>query len=227
MKFTSIFLSSLLSIALFVSCKNDPKPEVKSPETTKTTPSATYQELPSIEGADQYTFTSGKINWIGTHTVGSKHNGSIAINEGTFYVKDGRLIGANATIDMNAILVEDIKDAGEKADLESHLKDSDFFDVKKFPTGTIELKDNLPNNATPDYPLVLIADLTLKGVKKPVRIPAKVSVNGNTLQIITPGFAINRTDWGITYSSGIIGTVKDKAIDDFILLNLEVIATKK
>jgi polyisoprenoid-binding protein YceI len=218
--YAAIFGSTLC----VVSCKND---QTASQAAAPQTPVGTYEPLPPTSHADEYTLTSGKMNWTGSKATGSKHTGTISLKEGSFYVKDGRLVGTKAVIDMNSITVEDLTDAGEKRDFVDHMKAKDFFDTAKFPTATFELTDNIKNPNLPDFPLVMIGQFTLHGVTKEINIPAKTEIIGNTIKITSPGFAINRTDYGITFGSGIINTAKDKIIDDHISLNLEVVATKK
>jgi polyisoprenoid-binding protein YceI len=230
LKMKKLPILTLLALSVFTlfNCKNDNKtvaaPVVEAPKAE--VPPAPYQALPSLEGADKYQLSSGIVRWVGTTAV-KKHNGILKIKDGTFHMKDGRLIGVKTTLDMTSINVEDIKDAGEQKDFNDHMKHADFFNASAFPTGSFEITDNLNNNATPDYPNVIIGNLTLKGIAKEVRIPVKAVVEGTKLKITTPGFAINRTDWGINYSSGIIGTAKDKLIDDYILLNIELEAAKQ
>lgn len=54
-----------------------------------------------------------------------------------------------------------------------------------------------------------------------------MEVNGDKLVANSPTFPINRTQWDVNFRSGILGTAKDKLIDDNILLSLELEARKK
>jgi hypothetical protein len=54
-----------------------------------------------------------------------------------------------------------------------------------------------------------------------------VSVQDGGVQAKTAAFTINRTEWGINYGSGIIGTAKDKIIHDEVGLNISLMATAK
>jgi polyisoprenoid-binding protein YceI len=218
------FFAAVVAVQCFTACKNDQAPAPAGPPPT---PVVAYEPLPPLDQAEQFQLSSGRINWTASKAIGSKHNGTISLSEGIFYVKDGRLVGTNAVIDMNSITVEDITDAGEKRDFVDHMKASDFFDTKKYPTATFELTDHLKNTNLPEYPSVMVGRFTLHGVSKELNIPAKAEVSGNTLKITTPGFAINRTDYGITFGSGVVNTAKEKLIEDHISLNLEVVATKK
>ena len=58
----------------------------------------------------------------------------------------------------------------------------------------------------------------------PVNIPAKITLQGGTLRAESAAFPINRTRWGVTFQSGMIGTVKDKMIDDMVPIRLKITA---
>jgi len=69
--------------------------------------------------------------------------------------------------------------------------------------------------------------LTLKGMKKNISFPAKVSVEGDKAMIVSEVFTINRTDFGMIYgSSSFIDGLKDKAISDDVELSVNLSATK-
>ena len=104
------------------------------------------------------------------------------------------------------------------------MKNSDFFEVKKFPTGQFTLLEVLPVNQK-DFNTALLGELTLKGIKKPVSIPANVKIDGKKLTIETNSFPLKRTDWGINYSSSLVEKVKDNIINDIMLVRLKIEAT--
>lgn len=221
--FRKSLLFSFLLLS-FLSCKNDPKTEAPQtppqPEMVKVVP------VP-IEGAETFLITEGIVNWSGTKTVSkSGHNGTITIESGELLVNQGQIISGKVVLDMNSISVTDIKDPGERRDLESHLKDSDFFEANKFPKAEFVFEQVLPNT-TPNFNWVLRGNLSMKGKTLPVNIPAKISIDGDLLQAETPSFPINRTAWGVNFHSGILGTVKDKMIDDMVPISLKITAKKK
>jgi polyisoprenoid-binding protein YceI len=127
---------------------------------------------------------------------------------------------------MNAITVTDIKDPGERRDLESHLKDSDFFEVNKYPKAEFVFEEVLPGKAE-NFNWVLNGHLTMKGKKVPLTIPVMIRMEGDVLQAESPAFPINRTLWGVNFQSGILGTARDKMIDDMVPLMLKVTAKKQ
>ncbi len=212
-----------LGVLSLFACKNDPKPI--DPNTPKID---TIRVAPvPTAGAATFAITEGTVFWAAKKATGSEHTGSVTIeNGGEFIVNQGKVLSGLASINMNTIAVTDIKDPGERRELESHLKDSDFFDVAKFPKGEIKFSEVLPSNI-PEFNWVITCNLTMKGKTNPVNIPVKITVNGNELIAESPTFAINRTQWGINFQSGILGTVKDKLIEDMVRLSLKLKAKKK
>ena len=221
--FKKAFPITLLCLAVWA-CKNDPKTEAAQvapkTETVTVTPAST-------EGAGTYAITEGVVTWAGTHTIGKDgHQGTIKVESGEILVNQGQILSGKVVLDMNSVSVTDIKDPGERRDLESHLKDSDFFEANKFPKAEFLFTEVLPSTM-PNFNCVLSGDLTMKGKTAPVNIPLKVTFEGDMLRAESPNFPINRTTWGVNFQSGILGTAKDKMIDDTVPLSLKVVAKKK
>ena len=208
---------------LLFACQNDPK----VPETVQNTDPDTIQyRAVSAEGADTFLIKEGSVHWFGKKSLGDGHQGTIKVVGGMLLVNNGAIAHGTARIDMGSIAVEDIKDAGERNDLESHLKSEDFFGVQKFPEAVFTIGEVLPsNNAAFNW--LVVGVLNMKGKSNPVNIPVKMEVNGDKLVANSPTFPINRTQWDVNFRSGILGTAKDKLIDDNILLSLELEARKK
>lgn len=213
-----------LSIFAFFSCKNDPKP---APETTVPKPD-TLRMQPAPGGASgTFIITEGIVTWAGSHTIDKAgHEGTITVESGELMVNDGQLYSGTVILNMNSISVTDIKDPGERRDLESHLKDSDFFEVNKYPTAEFMFTEVMPSTM-PNFNYALSGQLTMKGKTNPVNIPVKVSIEGDELHAESPAFPINRTQWGVNFHSGILGTARDKMIDDTVPLRLKVVAKRK
>lgn len=214
----------LLFLSLIFSCKNDPKTETAQvapkPDTLRVAP------VP-VEGAETYVVTEGVVDWSGTKTIKkSSHQGTVAVESGELLVNQGQLIRGKVTLDMNSLSVTDIKDPGERRDLESHLKDADFFEVKKFPQAEFAFEEVLPST-TPEFNWVLRGTLTMKGKAVALNIPVKIDLKEDMLYAESPTFPINRTEWGVSFRSGILGTAKDKMIDDMVPISLKISAKRK
>ncbi len=213
--------------AFFVlySCENDPKPETAVQATTPK-PDTIRLEPVSTEGAETFVVTEGVVTWLGKRTVGNRHTGTVNVSGGELLVNQGRLLSGKVTLDMASIRVDNVKDPGAKSDLESHLKDSDFFAVKNHPTGEFVFDEVLPSNL-PEFNWVISGNLTMKGKTNPVNIPVRMTIKDGELTAQSANFVINRTKWDINFQSGLLGTVKDKIIEDIVPLSLTITAKKK
>lgn len=216
---------AILSVIALISCKNDSN-STREPIATPVSKPDTIR-LPAIptEGAATYSITDGVVTWLGKRTIGNRHTGTLNVSSGELKVNQGHLLSGKITLDMASINVNNIKDPGAKADLESHLKDSDFFEVKKYPIGEFVFDEVLPSNL-PDFNWVVSGQLTLKDITHPVNIPLKLAISNDELKAQSANFAINRTKWGVNFQSGLLGTAKDKIIEDIVPLSFTVTAKR-
>jgi len=133
----------------------------------------------------------------------------------------GVITGGEFVIDMNSIENTD-QEGQDKQDLQNHLRSSDFFDAEKFPTATFTITEVKSLEGREDANYLVTGNLSMKGITKSISIPAKVMVSENAVEVETPKFTIDRTQWDITYKSGIIGTAKDRLINDQIGLQIKL-----
>jgi len=165
------------------------------------------------------------IEWAGSKATGSGHGGTIKLQSGELSVFKGNINGGKMVLDMNSITVTDLE-GQDKADLEGHLKDSDFFEVGKFPIGGFEFGSTMPlEGDASGAKHVAAGSLLLKGIAKPIRIPFNMRIADGKVTVETPEFSIIRTEWGLQYKSGVIGTVKDELISDQIKLKIKLETT--
>ncbi|MFN4254301.1 MAG: YceI family protein [Saprospiraceae bacterium] len=224
-----LIVGLLAASTLVFSCKSDKKTDLNATiDPTNPTKPIVLEAEPELSttGAAAYSVTEGVVYWQGRKKIGGLHNGTIRIAGGELLVKEGRLVDGTITLDMASISVSDLKDPGEKADLESHLKEADFFDTAKFPTAEFDVQEVLPSQM-PDFNRVISGDLKMKGKAAQVNIPVKLTIDGNTLTAQSATFIINRTQWGVNYRSTVLGTAKDKLIDDNVVLSLTLAAKAK
>jgi polyisoprenoid-binding protein YceI len=214
MKPTISFLSLLLATGLFFSCQQTPegqKVEAGDAQEVSATPVGATFNVDKEASA---------INWVATKVTG-QHNGTISVSNGQLNVLNGEILGGNFTLDIKSITVLDLT-GEDKGKLEGHLRSGDFFDGDQYPTGMFEITAVEPVSGSADITHNISGNLTLKGVSKSVTIPANVVIAENMVSAITPVFKINRTEWGINYGSGVIGTAKDKIIHDEISLAINL-----
>lgn len=146
------------------------------------------------------------ISWLGKKVTG-QHEGTVNLKEGVLIFKGKNLTGGNFIVDMNSIIVTDLKAGQGKEKLEGHLKADDFFGTDKYDTAklvfkTIAAKENGVYTVT--------ADLTIKNITHPITF--NIAVLGNTATTV---LKVDRTKYDIKYGSGsFFDNLGDKAIND-------------
>ena len=163
------------------------------------------------------------VFWIGRKMTG-EHFGEIKVKEGYVDIADCKINGGNIIIDMQSISVLDIEEEKWNKKLEGHLKNADFFDVDIFPEASFSINGS--------YDFFMIESLAMKG---------SLTIKGQTINIVIPSIVsfeedyaesigvidIDRTKFGITYSSGsFFEGIADRAIDDDFTLKFKIIAKK-
>jgi polyisoprenoid-binding protein YceI len=137
--------------------------------------------------------SKSNITWTASKVTG-KHFGNVKIKSGTVEVDGNKLIGGNFVVDMTSLTVEDLQGKG-KENLENHLKSDDFFSIANFGEATLKITKVTAKAMAGDY--IVDADLTIKGVKSPVKFDAKLDGSMATAKI-----KIDRTKYDIKYRSG-------------------------
>ncbi|KFF19546.1 YceI family protein [Flavobacterium hydatis] len=145
------------------------------------------------------------VKWVGKKVTG-EHSGTVNLKDGALVFKGKKLAGGTFTVDMTSINATDL--SGEyQGKLNGHLKADDFFGTEKFPTAKLVFK-TIGAKATDVY--TVTADLTIKGITKPVTFD--ITVAGNTA---TTAFKVDRTKYDIKYNSGnFFENLGDKTIND-------------
>ena len=159
------------------------------------------------------------IAWTGS-SVHGKQQGYANISKGELMIENGQLMGGAVEIEMNKI-----EGPGHSKDnnLINHLKDPDFFDVKKFPFSTITITRVASINAEEKE---ITGNLTIKGITHPVTFPVKMEVKDGIVKA-SGKLVIDRTEWGVRYKSGkFFDNLKDQAISDSIEFLITIVAKK-
>ena len=166
-----------------------------------------------------------KIQWIGNKVSGS-HDGHIKIKSGYVLKKNKVLVGGEIIMDMHSISVDDIEHPKWNQSLVDHLKNEDFFDVKKFQTATLTIVSSIKKqmNDKKNSNIEITGDLTIKGITKKVLIHSHIDFDKN----ISKGeLVLDRTMWGIKYgSSSFFDDLGDRAIYDDFILNFDLLPEK-
>jgi polyisoprenoid-binding protein YceI len=150
---------------------------------------------------------------------GNGHQGYIKPLAGNLaFDANGTIAGGYFELDMNTITITDKKDTSSDNGLVSHLKDPDFFDVKKYPRGTFQLTKAIKVSNDSSY--YITGQLTLRDITQEIHFPATIVRNGKDI-VATASLTIDRTKWGITYQSGsVFGLVKNELLEDRVPVSL-------
>lgn len=222
-RFFNVFVFATIAVGT-VACKDNKENRV--------TPGEAQQAATAGDSAVAYQIDADEstIEWRGTKPTG-EHVGTINIQSGTISATEDEIESGNVVIDMNSIKVTDegISDK-DRTNLENHLKgtvdgkETDFFNVKKFPTATFEITGITENNGKK----MLQGNLTLKEDTKNIEIPVSTSVDEDELSIESETFTINRTDWKVNYGSkSVFDNLGDNWISDEMELKIKVTATRQ
>jgi polyisoprenoid-binding protein YceI len=149
--------------------------------------------------------SNSSINWLAKKVTG-QHSGIVNLKDGALVFKGKKLVGGTFTVDMTSLTATDI--TGEyQGKLNGHLKADDFFSTEKFPTSTLVFK-KIGAKAKGVY--TVTADLTIKGITKPVTFDLATTANTATTK-----FNVDRTKYEIQYNSAsFFSAIGDKAIND-------------
>lgn len=215
----NVLLIAVIAVAT-VSCKNDNKEATT--EDAREIASANAEAIQFVVDT-----TASVIEWKGEKPTGT-HTGTIDIAQGTFAANDSIVESGNFVIDMKSIVVSDLE-GKEKTNLENHLKgtvegkEGDFFNVNEYPEANFEVTGVNQNNGQ----TMLQGNLTLKGETKNVEFPVNIDMNGDTLELTSETFTIDRTKWNVNYGSkSVFDSLGDNFINDNIELTIKVKANK-
>ena len=100
---------------------------------------------------------------------------------------------------------------------------SQILEAGKYPNIVFQSTKIVPNKPVKgQFSARVMGTLTMHGVKRAVVIPARGSVNGNTLRA-TGSFTLRQSDYGITLLSLFLGAVK---VNDPVTLQFDIVANK-
>ena len=150
------------------------------------------------------------IKWKGSKVTGSNHYGLVSPKPSSVTVKDGKVVSGRVVIDMSSLTVSDLE--GERAQkFLRHMMNEDFFEVSKFPTATLDIKEAKDGQ--------MVGDLTIKGITKPFTFPVTLK-DGKYVGKTT----FDRTKYGVIYKSGnFFQDLGDKIINDDVEIEFEIV----
>ncbi len=170
--------------------------------------------------------TNSKIKWRASKPTG-EHTGEIGNIMGAVSLdNEGKIALGKFVIPVATLTVTDLE-GDYKQKLEGHLKSGDFLDTEKHPTANFQITGATPATGEDSRTHMITGNLTLMEETKSVSFPAMVKTTDNSFFAKSMPFTIDRTQWGVKYGSGTIGTVQDKLIHDEVGLELFIAASKE
>jgi K(+)-stimulated pyrophosphate-energized sodium pump len=159
------------------------------------------------------------LTWSSSRITGATHSGTIQVKKGKVSMDDKGLMNALVYIDMKSIQNTDITDLDKRADLEDHLKSSEFFDVSKFPFTTVKIVEaRLNENGNWSGK----ATLTIKDKTESMDLTGTAVIQDGLLKV-TSKLVFDRTRFGVVYDSGsFIKDLGDKAIKDEVIMDISL-----
>lgn len=222
-----VSILALAVSAFLISCQ--------SPEGDKVT-TTTDQEVAEQKGTTYVVDQSeSTLKWKAYHKGGFDPRYGTLQSEGTVSVENGEITGGAFVIDLNSIQTDessvDVAKTGGKTsvDLDTHLKNEDFFEVDKYPTAKFEITNVSAFDKSEDNSVlegatnIISGNLTIKDKTVNVTFPAKVVIIDDNVNLDSK-FTINRQDWGLTY--GTEGDPKDWMISQEVDIELSILANK-
>lgn len=207
-----------------ISCKNESENKVE--------PGDAQEAAVATEEAMTYEIdtTASTIEWRGTKPTG-EHRGTISVQNGQLMATNEQITSGSVFIDMNSIKVTDEgMEDDQRVNLENHLKgtvdgkETDFFNVNKFPTATFEITGVTEENGKK----MLQGNLTLKDETKNIQFPVNSNIEDDMITLQSETFTIDRTDWGVNYGSqSVFDNLGDNFISDEMELTINVTARRQ
>lgn len=143
---------------------------------------------------------------------------------GTLDVTNAKLTQRNDSLVAMSVLIDMTSLTQENKQLEGHLKEEDFFHVKKFPQATFTMTNQISLN---DPEGVIEGIMTIKGQSKTEQIPVRLEKSEEGIRIEFD-HKMDRTQYGINYNSpSFFKRLKENAIADNFNLRANLLFTNK
>ena len=194
-------------------------------EKAETTDAAEVQEIEGDKMVYALNDDGSIIEWTGSKPTGT-HNGTIAVERGELFVKDGKIAGGEFVIDMKSIVNFDLEDEEWNTKLVNHLHSEDFFHTDIYPEATfvitnVEEFSGTVNEGAPVPTHTITGNLTMKEITKSIKFNAMVDLNENSISAESVPFVIDRTLWDVKFKSKkIFNNLQDDFIHDDIGLKI-------
>ena len=200
----------ILSLALFLAaCEDTAANKTKAVTSDANSNTATARQtkgesVPLMPATSKVEFTGSKVS--------GKHDGGFKEFSGNIDLVNNKPEESQVTVDI------DMKSVFSDADgLTKHLQTGDFFEVEKYPKASFVSTKIAADTAIGADNYTVTGDLELRGQKKAITFPAKITVNPSEVAVEAE-FSINRKDFGIAYAGKADDLIRDEVV---IKLNLK------
>lgn len=210
----SVFLAVLFTsfFAPFFALSASANPELTLSKSVH--PKSSPVEVAQSKIVQINTHQSG-LEWLGKKILG-QHSGTLRLKSGQVKLEDGKPVSGKFEVDMQSIVVSDIKDPKDNQKLTGHLKSEDFFGASLFPVTIVELTKFEPiANAQAGQPNYNVTgNVSIKGISQPITFPATIDLSEGTATakaVVT----LDRTKFNVRYGSNkFFDNLGDKVISD-------------
>lgn len=186
----------------------------------------TDQVLPKTGEGETFVIDTAN-SWIRFtgNGVGKNHPGIFKLNYGQVMASGDQITGGTFVMDITSL---DMEQEGEMIDnkLRPHLLSGDFFDANTFGTSRFEITKIEPyKEKDGEKSLVeganfsISGNLQIKDVTKNITFPARIDLDGNTLEA-KANFDIDRRQWQMNYGND--KTLGDKFISESVNIELNL-----
>ena len=158
------------------------------------------------------------VAWDGSNMF-NKHFGQVLTATKSSVFK-GEII-----LDMKKITCEDLTNKAMNRALISHLKSSDFFDVKEYPTAKLTFQKVTPKSAVvSDLTYKVEGKLTIKNITHPVKF--EIHGHYSDKKLVAQGdLVIDRSKWNVQYGSGrFFEALGQHLVHDQVRLRFKIVA---
>jgi polyisoprenoid-binding protein YceI len=165
-----------------------------------------------------------KVSWVGSKP-GGQHHGTVNISDGIISLDRGEIESGVFTIDLTTIADLDLEPGSWNDKLVTHLKSNDFFYVEKYPKATFEITKSKKVDKENYF---ITGNLTIRGITNSISFDAKVSIKKNVLNATSSEIVLDRVKWDIkAMSKSVFADLKDKYVDDEMLIKIELTAISR
>lgn len=166
---------------------------------------AVLTQTPAEVQAGTYKLDSahGKITWSVDHMGFSTYVGQFVAVQANLTLDHANPSASTLTATIPLTEVDTNSDG-----LDAHLQTADFFDTANHPVATFVSRSVTIDAADPSE-AVVVGDLTLRGVTRPVTMAVEFNQAGPSMGAYKAGFdgeaTIKRSDFGIAYGLPVLG----------------------